>query len=103
MYVLIIPYKNTQLNVPAPQFMSEMFLNPGAVPEQDRHIFRTQKTMDKKEILNSTLHELVTPKSLSEEQIEYVKKLELSMTEIKVSEDAIFYCRLRSLNFCYAI
>ena len=80
-------YKNTQLDVPAPQFMSEMFLHPGAVPEQDRHIFRTQKTMDKKEILNSTLHELVAPKPLSEEQIEYVKKLELSMIESYIAYD----------------
>ncbi|MDD3416823.1 MAG: DUF6076 domain-containing protein [Lachnospiraceae bacterium] len=80
-------YKNTQLDVPAPQFMSEMFLHPGAVPEQDRHIFRTQKTMDKKEILNSTLHELLAPKPLSEEQIEYVKKLELSMSESCIAYD----------------
>lgn len=80
-------FKNTQLDVPSPQFMSEMFLHPGAVPEQDRHIFRTQKTMDKKEILNSTLHGLVTPKPLSEEQIEYVKNLELSMTESYIAYD----------------
>jgi len=81
-------YKNTQHDVPVPQFMSELFLHPSIVSEEDRHIFRTQRTMDKKEILNSTLHELVTPKPLSEEQIEYVKKLDLGMTESYTAYDA---------------
>lgn len=74
-------YRNTKLDVPMPQFMSEMFMRPYAVPHQDRHIFRTQKTTDKAEILNLSLHELVTPNPLSDEQVEYAKRLDLTMLE----------------------
>lgn len=81
-------YRNTKLNVSLPQFMSELFLYPYSVPEKDRHIFRTQKTMDSGEILNSTLEELVTPNPLSQEQIDYVKKIDLSMRESYLAYDA---------------